>query len=467
MSSTVSSSATTAPPPDDVAGLRQRVAGTVLARGEVVDGGLTPGAAVPAHSTLVLNDPPLAVLATSEQDVVEAVRFATAHELTVRPYATGHGGATPIVDGVVVDTTALAGVEIDPATRVARIGAGTRWQAVVEAAAEHGLAPIAGSSAHVGVVGYLVGGGFGPLARSHGVSSDRVRGFRVVLADGSVVEATAESEPDLFWALRGGKGGLGIVTRADVELAPLRTLYGGSLTVDTPAVADVFRAWARWTATAPDDVTTSVVILSLPDLPFVPEPLRGRTVLTLRFAYPGDAAEGERLAAPLRAIAPALVDTIGEMPASAIGTIHADPEDPGPSWVAGAALRALDDELVDRYLGEYGPGGGSPFLGAEVRHVGGAAAHDVPEGSAAGGRTGEYLVTFVGMNPPLLPAMVASFAGFAEWSAPWAASETNVNFLPAPWTEEALERAWSPETLTRLRSVRARYDPAGRFPFHA
>lgn len=467
MSSTVSSSATTAPLPDDVARLRGRVAGTVLVRGEVVDGGLTAATAVPAHSTLVLNDPPLTVVATSEQDVVETVRFAAAVDLTVRPYATGHGGATPIVDGVVVDTTALAGVDIDPATRTARIGAGTRWATVVEAAAAHGLAPITGSSAHVGVVGYLLGGGLGPLARSHGVSSDRVRAFRVVLADGSVVEATAESEPDLFWALRGGKGGLGIVTRVDVELVPLSTLYGGSLTVDTPHIADVLRAWARWTATAPDDVTTSVVVLTLPDLPFVPEPLRNRTVLTLRFAYPGDAAEGERLAAPLRALAPALVDTIGEMPAAAVATIHADPDDPGPSWVAGAELRTLDDAFVDRYLAEYGPGSDSPFLGAEIRHIGAATAHDVPEGSAAGGRTGEYLLTFVGMNPPLVPAMVATFADFAVWSAPWAASETNVNFLPAPWTEERLAHAWSPETLDRLRSVRAQYDPLGRFPFGA
>ncbi|OLT53188.1 hypothetical protein BJF88_12915 [Cellulosimicrobium sp. CUA-896] len=334
-------------------------------------------------------------------------------------------------------------------------------------AAGHGLAPITGSSGSVGVVGYLLGGGLGPLARSHGASSDRVRGLRVVLADGSVVETTAEHEPDLFWALRGGKGGLGIVTRVDVELVPLRTLYGGSLTVDGADAADVLRAWTRWTTTAPDDVTTSVVILSLPDLPFVPEPLRGRTVLNLRFAYPGDAAEGERLAAPLRAVAPALVDTIGEMPAAAIATIHADPDDPGPSWVAGAELRTIDDAFVDRYLGAYGPGGDSPFLGAEIRHLGGAVARDVPGGSAVGGRTGDYLLAFVGMNPPLVPAMVASFADFTAWSAPWAASETNVNFLPAPWTEEMLARAWSPQTLARLREVRSQYDPDGRFPFGA
>jgi hypothetical protein len=453
--------------PDAVAGLRARVAGSVLARGESPDGGPTAGEAVAAHSTLVRQDPALAVLAATEQDVVEAVRFAAEHGLPVRLHATGHGAATPTTDGVVVGTSGLAGVEVDPAARVARIGAGTRWQAVVDAVAQHGLTPVVGSSTAVGVVGYTLGGGLGPLARSHGMSSDRVRGFRVVLADGSVVEVGPDAEPDLFWALRGGKGGLGVVSRVDVELVPLTTLHAGSLTISTPHVADAFRGWLRWTATAPDDVTTSAAVLALPDLPFVPEPLRGRTVLSLRFAYPGDAAEGERLAAPLRALAPALADTIGPLPATAVATIHADPDDPAPSWVSGAGLRDLDDAFADRFLAEYGPGSASPFVSAEVRHLGGAVAHDVDGGSAAGGRTAGYLLSLVGVNPPRVPDMVASAASFARWSAPWAASETNVNFLPAPWTEETLARAWSPETSARLRSVRAHHDPDGRFPFGA
>lgn len=456
---------TTTPSPDAVADLRTRVTGAVLVRGEAPDGGPSAAEAVAAHSTLVVHDPAVVVVAATEADVAEAVRFASAHDLPVRLHATGHGAAWPVTDGVVVATEGLAGVEVDPATRVARIGAGTRWQAVVDAAGEHGLAPVTGSSTHVGVVGYTLGGGFGPLVRSHGLTTDWVRGFRVVLADGSVVDTGADSEPDLFWALRGGKGGLGVVTRLDLELAPLASLYAGSLTFDAEHVEDVFRGWAAWTATAPDDVSTSVVLLALPDLPFIPEPLRGRNVLTLRFAFPGDAAEGERLAAPLRALAPALADTITTIPTTAVASIHADPEDAGPSWVSGAALRTLDDAFVARFLAEYGPSSSSPFLAAEVRHLGGAATRDVEGGSAAGGRTAGYLLGLVGVNPPRVPDMVASAAALAQWSAPWAATETNVNFLPGPWTDETLSRAWSPETAARLRSVRAAYDPAGRFPF--
>jgi FAD/FMN-containing dehydrogenase len=449
--------------PTDVTALRDRVTGRVLARGDLPDGGPTAAEAVAAHSTLVAHDPDVAVLAETEADVVEAVRFAAHHGLPVRSHATGHGESSPITDGLVLGTSGLAGVEVDPATRVARIGAGTRWSAVVDAAAEHGLAPVTGSSTSVGVVGYTLGGGYGPLTRSHGLTSDRVRGFRVVLADGSVVEAGPDTEPDLFWALRGGKGGLGVVTRLDLELVPLRTLYAGSLTFDAPHVEEVLRGWAAWTATAPDDVTTSVAVLALPDLPFVPEHLRGRTVLALRFAYPGDPAEGERLAAPLRALAPALADTVGELPVTAVATIHADPEDAGPSWVYGAGLREVDGEFLDRFLAELGPGSGSPFVAAELRHVDGAGARDVEGGSAAGGRTAGFLLSLVGVNPPRLPDMAAAAASFAQWSQPWAATETNINFLPGPWTDETLARAWSPETAGRLASVRSGYDPTGLF----
>ncbi|MBD8079558.1 FAD-binding oxidoreductase [Cellulosimicrobium arenosum] len=452
---------------DAVAALGARLTGRVLLRDDLPGDGPTAAQSVAAHSTLIEHDPAVVVLAESEADVVEAVRLAAAHDLPVRVHATGHGAAWPVTDGVVVGTQGLAGVEIDPATRVARVGAGTRWQAVIDAAAVHGLAPITGSSTHVGVVGYTLGGGIGPLVRSHGLTTDRVRGARVVLADGTVVETDAEHEPELFWALRGGKGGLGVVTRLDLELVELSSLYAGSLTFDTPHVEDAFRGWARWTATAPDDVSTSAVILALPDLPFVPEPLRGRTVLTVRFAYAGDAHEGALRAAPLRALAPVLTDALGEIPTTAVATIHADPEDASPSWVSGAGLREVDESFVDRFLAEYGPGSDSPFVAAELRHLGGAAARDVDGGSAAGGRTAGFLLSLVGVDPPRVPDMVANAQALAAWSAPWAASETNANFLSGPWTEETLERAWSPETSSRLRSVRARYDPAGRFPLGA
>src|SRR5690606_8523523 len=145
-------------------------------------------------------------------------------------------------------------------------------------------------------------------------------------------------------------------------------------------------------------------------------------------------------------------DAVGEIPTTAVATIHNDPEDAGPSWVHGAGLREIDDAFLDRFLAELGPGSGSPFVAAELRPLGAAAARDVEGGSAAGGRTAGFLLSLVGVNPPRVPDMVAAAASFQEWSQPWAATETNINFLPAPWTDEALARSWSAETGARLRS---------------
>src|SRR3954471_14926659 len=273
-----------------VARLREAVTGTVYVRGEV---GLA--AEIACFNPAIRHDPDIVVAVATEGDVVEAVRFAAAEGLPVRVQATGHGAESPISDGMIVSTRGLDGLSIDPETRLARISAGLRWAPVIVAAAEHGLAPITGSSTSVGVVGYTLGGGIGPLARQFGFTADWVRGFRVVTADGTVVTADGETNTDLFWALRGGKGGLGVVTEMLLELVSLRSLYGGSVFFEGDAIEPAFRAWIDWSADLPDEATTSVVLLNVPDMDGPPPPLRGRTVLSVRFAYPGDPVEGERL----------------------------------------------------------------------------------------------------------------------------------------------------------------------------
>src|SRR5690606_19123007 len=146
------------------------------------------------------------------------------------------------------------------------IGAGVRWRAVQAAAAAHGLTGITGSSTSVGAIGFTLGGGLGPLARSHGFSSDYVRGFEVVTGTGELVTANADENPELFWALRGGKVGLGVVTTMQLQLVPLATVYAGALYFAEQHIEAALRGWIDWMPTAPDDVTTSISILNLPDL---------------------------------------------------------------------------------------------------------------------------------------------------------------------------------------------------------
>ena len=442
--------------------LDSEVAGPVLRRGDEV-----VAAEVAGQNTVVLHDPEVVVGATSEADVVAAVRFATAHGLPVRVHATGHGAHAPVTDGVLITTSRLSALEIDPATRVAHIGAGTRWNAVVAAAAEHGLAPITGSSGTVGAVGYTLGGGLGPLSRTFGFSSDFARGFRLVTASGEVVSATATEHPELFWALRGGKGGFGVVTSMDFELVPLASFVGGSLIYDAEHIPAVLRLWAGFTQAAPEEATSSVAVIRFPPLDVFPEPLRGRTVIALRYAFVGDPEEAERLFQPFRDVAPALLGRVGEMPAALVATIHDDPTEPGPSWQRGMLLDRVDDGFVPAFLEVFDPAVPLPLIVAEVRHIGGATHRDVPEGSAVGGRQADYTLVMIGAPDPSLfeTALPEVAAGVTARLSPWVSAENSINFAGDLAVPGSFEASWPAETFARLAAVRASWDPARVFPY--
>jgi len=418
-------------------------------------------------NTAVVHGPDVAVGITSEADAVAVVRAAAETGTPVRVLATGHGMPTPVTDGILVTTSRLSGVTVDPDGKVAHINAGAVWAEVVTAAGEHGLAPITGASDVVGCVGYTLGGGLGPLARTYGFSSDWVRGFRVVTAAGEAVTATATEHPDLFWALRGGKGGFGIVTAMDFGLVELTTLYGGSVFFDPEHIAPVLTAWADWTTTLPDAANSSVVILRLPPLEFIPEPLRGKTVLNVRFAFVGDVAEGKQLFQPIRDAGTTLIDAVGEMPATDITLIHNDPKDPTASWDRGVMLTELDTGFIEAFLDVAGPDRQLPLVAVEVRYLGGATRRDVPEGSAVGGRGGAGTLVMVGVPDPSLFEQVlpATVDGILAKLEPWVSPETTVNFAGAFALPGSYEASWPTDMFTRLAEIRATYDPEKLFPY--
>lgn len=447
---------------ESLAPLRAAVDGPVLFRDDAA-----LAEEVLGFNTAVSSLPDVVVGATSEADVVQAVRFAVTAGLPVHVQSTGHGVFAPVSGGMLIVTKRMDAVTIDPDTRLATVGAGVKWGAVIAAGVEHGLAPIVGSSPTVGAIGLTLGGGLGPLARSHGATVDWVRGFRVVTADGEVVTASAEENAELFWALRGGKGGFGVVTEMTLELAPLRTIYAGGLFFDGEEnIETALRAWAEWTQTAPDTVTTSVAIMRMPDFEMVPPPLRGRTLLNLRFAYPGDAAEGERLISPLRASAPVYIDAVAEIPYSAVGTIHNDPEEGSPAWVYGTALTGIDQDVLSAMLEHVGPSADSPFLMAELRHMGGAVRPADVAATATGGRDAAYLLTLIALNPTTFGEIAPRVAGALIAAIAASLSPvTNVNFSGNPADPIIFERSWPEQTRTRLAAARTQYDPNRVFPF--
>jgi FAD/FMN-containing dehydrogenase len=439
--------------------LAGRVAGTVLVPD---DAGYA--AEVAAFNSAVVHQAPVLVAASSEADVVETVRAARACGCAVSVQSTGHGASAPITAGVLISTRRLDRVQVDPAARDARFGAGVRWEAVIAAAAPHGLAPITGSSPGVGAVGYLLGGGLGPLARSHGFSSDYLTALTVVTGTGERVEASAQQHPDLFWALRGGKLGLGIVTGARLRLVELPHLYAGSLMFEDRHTEAVLRAWVDFCAQAPGDVTTSLAIVDFPPLEVLPPPLRGRRLLSLRFACPDAVDRGERLAAPLRAAAPVYIDALAAMPLADVARIHSDPTDPGPTWIQGLLLSHTDQTWATAVIDQLGPGRGAPFLVVEFRHVGGATRTDVAEGSAVGGRAANFTLNMLSRDTSRFQTVLPAAADrLVAALAPWVAPETNINFTPEPRTSGPRIAPWSPAATARLQDVRRRYDPDGLF----
>ncbi|WP_251857123.1 FAD-binding oxidoreductase [Herbiconiux sp. L3-i23] len=441
---------------DELAELRAGVSGVVLARG---DSGLAEEAA--CFNTAIVHDPDVVVGARTADDMLAAVTFASQHRLPVFVQATGHGAFAPITDGVLITTRRMSGVSVDGARRIATIGAGARWGAVVERAARQGLTPITGSSTNVGAVGYTLGGGLGPLARTYGFTADWVRGFSVVTADGRLVRATADEHPDLFWALRGGKGGLGIVVDMDLELIPLTHVYGGGLFFDTDHIEDALRAWVEWVHEVPDTVTSSVALLRFPPIDEVPENLRGRFALHLRFAFVGDSAEGERILQPMRAAAPAFLDLIGDMPTTEIGSIHDDPDQAGPAWDRGMQLADIDDDFVTALLSRAGAGKDVPFIAIEIRHIGAGATRSAALDSAVGGGAAPFTLVMIGVPlPELFDTVLPQSSDYiVSGILPWIAEETNINFLGHVASTQQFASAWPADAFSRLNETRSAWDP--------
>ena len=297
-------STTTTPPTGDIA--RQVSAEDLAALRAAVRGPvLTPddaalAAEVATFNLAVRHRPTVVIGPTSADDVVAAVRWAGALRLPVAVQATGHGPMQPVERAVLVTTGRMRTVEVDPGRRTAQVGAGARWADVLGEAEPHGLTGVAGSSSQVGVVGYSVGGGMGPLGRRHGYGADLVRRVEIVTADGRLRQVDAERDPDLFWAVRGGKGNFGVVTSMEIDLVPVPSLFAGAVFLSGSDAAAVLHSFRTWAPTLPERASTSVALLNMPPFEGVPDALRGRYVVMLRFALDGTDAEGDALLAPMR-----------------------------------------------------------------------------------------------------------------------------------------------------------------------
>lgn len=405
--------------------------------------------------------PATVAMPTTARDITEIVAHARALGLRVAAQGTGHNPgpmAGALADAILVRTSAMTGVRIDPERRLAVVEAGALWEHVVAPAAAHGLVALHGSSPDVGVAGYTLGGGVGWLARRHGLASNALTAVEIVLPDGRLVRADAESEPDLFWALRGGGGSFGIVTSLEMRLFALEQVVAGWLIWPWEDSHRVLGAWAAWTETAPDAVTSAARILQLPPIPMIPEPLRGRNLVVLEFAIVADETDPDALLAPLRALGPEM-DTVAPMPAAGLVRLHQDPEGPTPGLSHSSLLDELPAAAIDAFVRIGGPGSGSPLIALELRQLGGALARS-PEGAGALDRLdGRFALFALGipMDPEMGRAVEAHAGAVVAAMAPWGRGRSYLNFAER---RTASATAFEEDAHARLLAVRARYDGA-------
>ena len=399
------------------------------------------------------------------QEAAEVVVAAAGAGLRVAPQSTGHA-AGPLAEGsladvVIVRTSEMTGVTIDPESRTARAEGGVLWQQVVEAAAPHGLAALHGSSPDVAVAGYSLGGGIGWYARKLGLATNSVTAVEIVTADGSIRRVDARNDHDLFWAVRGGGGNFGLVTALEFTLYPIADAYAGMLVWDRAQADAVVREWARWSASAPDEVTTSLRVMSFPPMPELPEFIRGRQLVIIDGAVLADDPTAESLLEPLRTLAPEM-DTFARVPAASLSRLHMDPEGPTPAVSGSVLLDGLPEEAVDAFLAEVGQGSTSTLLAAELRQLGGALGRPHHGAGALPRLDAAYAGFFVAIaaTPEMAAQGLADARRLEQALAPWSSGRSFLNFTES---RKDTRSAFDQDSFVRLGNVRATVDPEGVF----
>ncbi|MHC3002012.1 FAD-binding oxidoreductase [Gordonia sp. GN26] len=446
-----------------LAQLRDRMAGEVLGPG---DAGFREARA--GFNRLVIHRPSVIAIPENHFDVVEAVRFAAEEDLRITVQATGHGTGVPADGGLLINTSRLTAVTVDPVTRTARVAAGATWKAVLDAAVPYGLAPLMGSASIVGAVGFTLGGGFGWLGRRFGLGSDAVLAFDLVTPDGRPIRVSEASFPHIFWALRGGgAGSLGVVTSMEIALVDVTTVYAGNLFYPADDAEEIMRRFRDWAPAQPEALTSAVTILNLPPTDDVPEPLRGGSFAVVRGCWSGDIATGRVIVDEWRNWRTPLVDLWDEMPFDAVDAISMDPTEPMPVMVTTEWFDELHDEAIDVVAGRARPEPGSAplIVSAEIRHAGGAIARGAAGAANDRARSGQFLLELISMvpDPHVALAVESTLRVTRTELAPYVTGATYLNFTSGAERAGRAADAYSAEHRRRLLDIKATLDPHDRF----
>jgi FAD/FMN-containing dehydrogenase len=433
-------------------------------RGRVVELGTTGyDEARALYNAMIDKRPAAVVYCVDERDVAAAIRFANERGVKIAVRCGGHNGAGlgSVDDGLVIDLSAMNGVTVDPAARIVRAQGGAKIQDVDRAGHEHGLAVPAGIISTTGVGGLTLGGGLGHLTRGCGLTIDNLVGATVVLADGSVVEADADREPDLFWALRGGGGNFGIVTSFSFRGHPVATVQAGPVLYDLADAAELLVWYRDFLPAQPDALTGFFAFLTIPPGPPFPEELHLRPVCGVVWCYAGeDDSESLRAA---RSFGKPLLDGIAPVPLPAWNSAFDAVYPAGDQWYwRGEFVREIPDAAIEKHV-EFGNELPTWKSTMHLYPIDGAAGRVASDETAWAYRDATWAQVIVGVDPdPANADIVRSWAvGYSDALREHTLGTGYVNFQMQEEGDRV--RAMYGGNYDRLARIKARYDPGNVF----
>jgi len=406
--------------------------------------------------------PAAIIRAANAGDVAQAVALAREMGLEPAIRSSGHSvaGHSASEGGLVLDLSAMKGLEIDVVGRTAWAEAGLTAGEYTAAAGRHGLATGFGDTGEVGIGGLTLGGGMGFLSRKYGLTIDDLLAVEIITADGQTLHVDAGSHPDLFWALRGGGGNFGVVTRFQYRLRPVGTVLGGMLIL--PATAETIAGLVAAADAAPDELSTIANIMQAPPMPFLPPEVHGRLILMVLLVYAGDLVEGERVIAPIRALAAPLADMVRPMAYADVYQFSEGEAPPLQEMVYSSFRDSLDVAAAGRLLAHLQASTAAMSI-VQLRVLGGAVARVADDATAYAHRRRRIMTSIIALYPnpadaPHHAAWLAEFAAAMRQGVPG----VYVNFL-GEGEEGRLGEAYPEATWRRLAAVKAKYDPHNLF----
>jgi FAD/FMN-containing dehydrogenase len=414
------------------------------------------------RSTQYDRRPALIVRAADAGDVARTVNLAreSGLQLSIRGGAHSLAGFGTNDGGIVLDLSTMKGLHVDPDAKVAWAQPGLTAREYSMAAAAHGLATPFGDTGSVGISGLTLGGGIGWLVRKHGLAIDALLAVEIVTADGRQLTVSADSHPDLFWAVRGGGGNFGVVTRFQFRLYPVGEILGGALFL--PPTREVLRNLLPIAQAAPEELTTISFLMHIPPAPFVPAEQVGKLSLVVMFVWAGHPAEGHAALEPFRQVAMPLVEMVLPMPYPGIYQLVAEAEKRAYGVHRSRFLETIDDEAIEAILGAMAEAS-SPAAMVQIRILGGAMARVAPDATAFAHRQAPVMLLIITEyeDPATEPVHAAWTHALHDALA---ANDAGVyaNFLEAEG-DERIHSAYPRGTYDRLAEVKRRYDPANLF----